>query len=668
VPDVFLSYSREDQATARRFAEGLERAGFSVWWDQALHPGEAFDQVTEQALDAAKAVIVLWSKTSVNSRWVRAEATQANANHRLVPVMIEACKRPIMFELTHTAELANWQGDAADPAWQAFVASLRRFTEKAGIGATTAGGVAANIAVDVPRVRRLPRWAIGWSAGLAVLAVAAALAWFIQGRTASQLTGIDASVVVLPFDDESPEKGQANTASGISDQIRDTLSRIEGLKVTPPTSSIAIKEKAGNPQQVGATLGVAHQLEGKVSRSADRLRISVWLVSTATGEPRWSQTYDRPLSELFELRDDIAAQVAQALQVKLGIGVAAQPGMTRDVEAFDAYVEAQSLLLQFTPETRRRCIALLERAVARDENFALAWRLLWEAARGMPTLLGADAGRAEAPLWQAKEEAAARRFEEIMQGTPELLLWRSQPGAGSLVEAAGNLEAAAQQAQKLGLQWNAGNLAPLLLQVGRTHEAIELLEQERARDPLNPTVFFVLANAYNDAGNTAAALALVEQGERDLPAGRVLFSGIGSTIALGMGDEALLRRRLEISIAASPQARGFSELIKGLIGKPAEARQVFTTMASGPNVSSMQRGIFAQFSSYFGDSEGALALLRADPAAAAYVDLWSPVFRDMRKLAAFKQYARDRGLVDYWRAYRWADLCAPTAGEDFECR
>src|SRR6185369_4286773 len=100
MPDIFLSYSRDDQPMARRFAEGLEAEGFSVWWDQELHPGEAFDQVTEKALSEARAVVVLWSKVSVESRWVRAEATQANAMGRLVPVMIGPCKRPIMFELT----------------------------------------------------------------------------------------------------------------------------------------------------------------------------------------------------------------------------------------------------------------------------------------------------------------------------------------------------------------------------------------------------------------------------------------------------------------------------------------------------------------------------------------------------------------------------------------
>ncbi|MBP8297254.1 MAG: toll/interleukin-1 receptor domain-containing protein [Burkholderiales bacterium] len=131
MPDVFISYSRDDRSVARSFAEGFEREGFSVWWDQALNPGEAFDQVTEQALEDAKAVVVLWSKASVNSRWVRAEATQASANNRLLPVMIEDCRRPIIFELTHTVDLSNWSGDTDDPEWKSVVISVRRFVERA---------------------------------------------------------------------------------------------------------------------------------------------------------------------------------------------------------------------------------------------------------------------------------------------------------------------------------------------------------------------------------------------------------------------------------------------------------------------------------------------------------------------------------------------------------
>ncbi len=129
--DIFLSYSREDLATARRFAEGFEREGFTVWWDQSLEAGEAFDHVTEKALEAAQAVVVLWSKHSVESRWVRAEATQAERDKKLVPVTIEPCKRPIMFELTQTADLSHWKGDAQDRSWLALVSGLRKHAGKA---------------------------------------------------------------------------------------------------------------------------------------------------------------------------------------------------------------------------------------------------------------------------------------------------------------------------------------------------------------------------------------------------------------------------------------------------------------------------------------------------------------------------------------------------------
>jgi len=127
LPDIFLSYNREDQGTARRFAEGFEREGFKVWWDVTLRSGEAYDRVTEKALREAKAVVVLWSRKSVESRWVRAEATLADRNRTLVPAMIEPCDRPIMFELTQTADLSHWTGDASERIWQAFLKDVRRF-------------------------------------------------------------------------------------------------------------------------------------------------------------------------------------------------------------------------------------------------------------------------------------------------------------------------------------------------------------------------------------------------------------------------------------------------------------------------------------------------------------------------------------------------------------
>jgi hypothetical protein len=129
-PDIFLSYNRGDQEVARRYAEAFAAVGYSVWWDVTLRAGEAYDEVTETALRTAKAVVVLWSKRSVASRWVRAEATLGDRNGTLVPAMIEACERPVMFELTQTADLSHWQGAADDRAWIAFLSDVKRLIER----------------------------------------------------------------------------------------------------------------------------------------------------------------------------------------------------------------------------------------------------------------------------------------------------------------------------------------------------------------------------------------------------------------------------------------------------------------------------------------------------------------------------------------------------------
>ena len=129
--DIFLSYARQDRGTARLFADGLAAEGFSVWWDASLRSGETFDEVIERNLRDAKAVVVLWSPASVASRWVRAEATLADRRNKLAPAIIAPCDRPIIFELTHAAELSDWTGDMSDQRWRTFVSDLKRLTNAA---------------------------------------------------------------------------------------------------------------------------------------------------------------------------------------------------------------------------------------------------------------------------------------------------------------------------------------------------------------------------------------------------------------------------------------------------------------------------------------------------------------------------------------------------------
>jgi formylglycine-generating enzyme required for sulfatase activity len=108
--DIFISYKREDQATARKLADALEKEGWSVWWDPKLRAGEHFDDVIEKALNEAKCVIVMWSNLSVNSEYVKSEATEALEQKKLVPVKIENVTLPFRFKRVQTLSLLGWDG------------------------------------------------------------------------------------------------------------------------------------------------------------------------------------------------------------------------------------------------------------------------------------------------------------------------------------------------------------------------------------------------------------------------------------------------------------------------------------------------------------------------------------------------------------------------------
>ena len=113
--DLFISYAKDDRERARRVAEALEKRGWRVWWDREIPPGRSFDEVIQEAIDEARCVVVLWSRHSVASNWVKTEAVEGASRNALVPAMLDAVKLPLEFRRIQAADLTDWDGDPAHP-------------------------------------------------------------------------------------------------------------------------------------------------------------------------------------------------------------------------------------------------------------------------------------------------------------------------------------------------------------------------------------------------------------------------------------------------------------------------------------------------------------------------------------------------------------------------
>lgn len=350
--DIFLSYNREDQASARRFAEAFASEGFEVWWDATLRSGQTYDEVTETALRTAKAVVVLWSPRSVASRWVRAEATLADRNRTLIPVMIEDCERPIMFELTQTADLIGWRGDLAAPDWRGLIADVRRHLES---HATSSEAGPTPKPTPTPTA---PPAQPGQRGGAPTLAV-------------------------LPFANRSGEAEDEVFAFGMVEDLIDAMS--QGLDVQVVSSSAVARFRRGSSPDLdglGRELGVRYVLEGNVRRAGPNLRVTAQLVEIQSGAVLWSQKFERPLERLALLQEDLVLEVAghlrsQARKVEIARALR-KPG---DLTAWEAVMRCISAMRRVTGPALVQALQEARRAVeiAPDYGLALAYLSVTEA-------------------------------------------------------------------------------------------------------------------------------------------------------------------------------------------------------------------------------------------------------------------------------------------------
>ena len=331
---VFLSYEREDAARARTIALALEKAGHMVFWDQIIKAGAQYGNEIEQALKDSDAVVVLWSERSVNSAWVRDEAAAGRDSGRLVPVTLDSCKPPLGFRQYQTLDLAGGESKSLEEL-------LHAIASTAGEDASASGAREDKIA-----------------------------------QPARQY-----SICVLPFANMSGDFEQEYFSDGISEDIITDLSKVSALSVVARNTAFTFKGKPVRVTDVARELNVSHVLEGSVRKSGGRVRITAQLIDGAAGDHVWAERYDRDLTDIFAIQDEISSAIVGALKLKLlpQEKKAIEQRGTTSPEAYDLYLMAREYWISGNYGDARRdqtILRLCRSAVEIDPGYAAAWALM----------------------------------------------------------------------------------------------------------------------------------------------------------------------------------------------------------------------------------------------------------------------------------------------------
>ena len=331
--DVFVSYARTDEALAERVAEGLRAEGYHVWRDDELPAHRAYADVIEERLNSAKAVVVLWSAEAAKSQWVRAEADAARSAGKLVQALLDGNIPPLPFNQIQCANLKDWDGNSNASGWKKLAASV------------------------------------------------AALAGSAEPERKQAKRERQVSVCVLPFQNMSGDPEQEYFSDGISEDITTDLSKISALEVIARNTAFTFKGQAVDVSDVARKLGVSHVLEGSVRKAGNRVRVTAQLIDGASGGHLWADRWDRDLTDIFAIQDEISEAIVEALKVKLlpAEKKAIEKRGTANTDAYNLYLMARQSWITGDFGDRRReekVIRICKRAVELDPDYPQAWALL----------------------------------------------------------------------------------------------------------------------------------------------------------------------------------------------------------------------------------------------------------------------------------------------------
>jgi TolB-like protein/cytochrome c-type biogenesis protein CcmH/NrfG len=302
----------------------------------------------------------------------------------------------------------------------------------------------------------------------------------------------DRSIAVLPFVNMSSDPEQEYFSDGMAEQVLDQLSRIPDLRVIARTSSFAFRNKEVDVATIAQQLHVSHLLEGSVRKAGNRVRITAQLIRAADSSHLWSETYDRELTDVFAIQDEIAAAVVQQLKVTLFGGRLPGRSTTANLDAYSLYLQGRYLYERHSREDMEKAVSLYRQALDIDPSYAPAWAALAEAGWVLAAEGYHDVNAA------ARESLEAARKAVVLD--PQLVMAHSTMGD---VQSSYYWDwPAADASFKKALEYDPNDMeatfssAFLAMGSGRVDDAIALFRRAVTLSPISPSAHEWLSHAY----------------------------------------------------------------------------------------------------------------------------------------------------------------------------
>ncbi len=371
----------------------------------------------------------------------------------------------------------------------------------------------------------------------------------------SKPTEHQSSIAVLPFANMSADKENEYFSDGLAEEIINVLANVPGLKVAGRTSSFFFRGKDIEFAEVGRRLNVEHLLEGSVRKSGNRIRVTAQLITVADGFHLWSERYDREMTDIFAIQDEITQAIAAALRIKLSPEAATPRRHTPSLRSYEAYLKAREQWHKPTMESLERVKALLEHAIELDPKFALPYSLLG-GYYTMQANLGGRAALEVIPLARAAEEEALRLDPSLPEAHALLAVCAGADYDWKDAERRWRLATAREPVSRDVRFWYGNHY---LLPTGRPMEAVEAEARVLEEDPLNILYRTLFAVALQHAGR-------LEDAEAELRT--VLELDENFPLAVGtLGAVCAQQGRFEEALALTERAHALTPWANPMIGQ-----------------------------------------------------------------------------------------------------